>query len=48
MTEDDARQDGYHDYLDGLMPGGNPFINNDEWDLHLAWSEGWSQAAWDD
>jgi hypothetical protein len=21
---------------------------NGEWDLHLAWNEGWSNAAWDD
>jgi hypothetical protein len=47
-TESDAREEGYRAYQDGLMPGDNPYNNNEEWDLHLAWQEGWSQAGWDD
>jgi hypothetical protein len=47
-TESDAREEGYRAYLEGLMPGDNPYNNNEEWDLHCAWSEGWSQAGWDD
>ncbi len=48
ITESDARDDGYRAYQDGKTVHDNPFNNNDEWDLHLAWNEGWSQAAWDD
>jgi len=47
-TECDARNEGYRAYRDGLMPDDNPYNNNEEWDLHLAWQEGWSQAGWDD
>jgi hypothetical protein len=47
-TESDAREEGYRAYQDGLMPGDNPYNNNDEWDLHLAWQEGFGQAGWDD
>lgn len=45
VTEYDARKDGYRAYLDGLKCADNPYNNNDEWDLHLAWEEGWSQAC---
>jgi hypothetical protein len=47
-TESDARYDGYRAYQHGLSCHDNPYNNNDEWDLHVAWSEGWSQAGWDD
>jgi hypothetical protein len=47
-TEDDAREAGYRAYQNDLSRNDNPFNNNDEWDLHLAWEEGRSQAAWDD
>ena len=47
-TESDARDDGYRAYQDGLSSDDNPYNNHDDWDLHLAWNEGWSNAAWDD
>ena len=47
-TESDAREEGYRAYQAGLMAFDNPYNNNDEWDLHLAWQEGWGNAAWDD
>ena len=47
-TESDARDDGYRAYQNGLTRHDNPYNNNDEWDLHVAWNEGWSQAGWDD
>ena len=47
-TESDARDEGYRAYQDGLSRDDNPFNNNDEWELHLAWQEGWGNAAWDD
>jgi hypothetical protein len=47
-AESDAREEGYRAYQDGLMPADNPYNNNEEWDLHLAWDEGWSRAGWDD
>lgn len=47
-TENDAHADGYRAYLDDLSTDDNPYNNNDEWHLHLAWNEGWSAAAWDD
>jgi hypothetical protein len=47
-TEFDAREEGCRAYQDGLMPSDNPYNNNEEWDLHLAWQEGFGQAAWDD
>ena len=43
-----AREDGYRAYQNGLSRDDNPYNNNEEWDLHLAWQEGWSQAGWDD
>lgn len=48
FTETDARDEGYNAYLKGLSRYDNPFNNNDEWELHLAWEEGHSNAAWDD
>jgi hypothetical protein len=48
FTESDARDEGYCAYQDGLSHDDNPFNNNDEWELHLAWEEGRSAAAWDD
>ena len=47
-TESDAREEGYRAYQDGVSQYDNPYNNNEEWDLHLAWDEGRSQAAWDD
>jgi hypothetical protein len=48
-TESDAREEGYRAYQDGLMSDDNPYIKAWwEWDLHLAWQEGFGQAAWDD
>ena len=47
-SEDDARQEGICAYQNDQKKSSNPYNNNDEWDLHLAWNEGWSQAAWDD
>jgi hypothetical protein len=47
-SESDAREEGYRAYQEGLSHDDNPFNNNEEWDLHLAWEEGRSQAAWDD
>jgi hypothetical protein len=40
ITESDAREEGYRAYQDGLSSNDNPFNNNEEWDLHLAWKEG--------
>ena len=48
LTESDAKDDGYRAYQDGLSNHDNPYNNNDQWNLHLAWDEGWSAAAWDD
>jgi hypothetical protein len=48
FTESDARDEGYRAYQDGLGRDDNPFNNNEEWELHLAWEEGRSSAAWDD
>jgi len=47
-TETEARDEGYRAYQNGLSSDDNPFNNNDEWELHLAWEEGRSSAAWDD
>lgn len=47
-TESDARDEGYRAYQDGLRLADNPYNNNEEWDLHLAWDEGWNNASWDD
>ena len=47
-TESEAKAEGYRAYQNDLSRDDNPFNNNDEWDLHLAWEEGRSQAAWDD
>ena len=44
----DAQNDGYRAYQNGLNRNDNPFNNNDEWDLHLAWLDGYMQAAQDD
>lgn len=43
-----ARREGYRAYLNGLSQADNPYNNNEEWDLHLAWDEGWNNASWDD
>jgi ribosome modulation factor len=43
-----AREDGYRAYQNGLSRDDNPYNNNEEWDLYLAWEEGRSQAARDD
>jgi hypothetical protein len=48
FTKSDARDEGYRAYQDGMSRDANPFNNNDEWGLHLAWEEGHSAAAWDD
>jgi hypothetical protein len=48
FTESDAREAGYRAYQNGLSRDDNPFNNNEEWELHLAWEEGRSSAAWDD
>lgn len=48
FTESDARDEGYRAYQNGLSRDDNPFNNNDEWDLHLSWEEGYGNAAWDD
>ena len=47
-TETDAKDEGYRAYQEGLSRDDNPFNNNEEWSLHLAWEEGRSSAAWDD
>jgi hypothetical protein len=47
-TESDAREEGYRAYQNDLSRDDNPYNNTDEWDLHLAWQEGWGNAAWDD
>jgi hypothetical protein len=47
-SESDARDEGYRAYQNGLSRDDNPFNNNEEWELHLAWEEGRSSAAWDD
>jgi ribosome modulation factor len=43
-----ARKQGYQAYQDGFNPDYNPYNNNDEWHLHLAWRAGYDDAAWDD
>jgi ribosome modulation factor len=51
MTDEDlewARKEGYQAYQDGLCSDDNPYNNNDEWDLYLAWKAGYQAAAWDD
>lgn len=48
FTELDARDEGYRAYWEGLSRDDNPFNNNDEWELHLAWEEGYCNAEWDD
>ena len=48
LARDLAREDGYRAYQNGLSRDDNPYNNNEEWDLYLAWEEGLSQAAWDD
>jgi ribosome modulation factor len=45
---EDAKSDGYRAYQDGQTSSDNPYNNNEEWDLMLAWHEGYSDAAWDD
>jgi ribosome modulation factor len=45
---DDARQEGYRAYQDGLSRDDNPYNNNDQWELNQAWLEGFMEAAWDD
>jgi hypothetical protein len=47
-TESEAKDEGYRAYQNHQSRDDNPFNNNDEWDLHLAWNEGHSNAAWDD
>jgi ribosome modulation factor len=47
-SESEARDEGYRAYFDGRSRDDNPFNNNEEWELHLAWEEGRSAAAWDD
>lgn len=46
--ETEAKDEGYRAYQNGKSYDDNPFNNNDEWELHLAWEEGRSSAAWDD
>ena len=47
-NETEARDEGYRAYQDGMTSNDNPFNNNEEWELHLAWNEGYYRAAWDD
>lgn len=47
-SEDEAKGEVYRAYQNGLSRDDNPFNNNDEWYLHLAWEDGRSTAAWDD
>ena len=49
MQKRDAKTEGYEAYQNGLTQDDNPYENvESEWDLRDAWSEGWSDAAWDD
>lgn len=47
FTEADAKDEGYIAYTKGLSSHDNPFNDNDELELHLAWEEGHSNAAWE-
>lgn len=41
-AELNAREEGHRAYLDGLSRDDNPY-NNEDWDLHLAWKEGFEK-----
>ena len=44
----EASRKGYRAYIDGFDMDDNPYNNNDEWDYHVRWKEGYYNAAWDD
>jgi hypothetical protein len=46
--ESEAYRQGYSAYQNDIPIGDNPYNNNEEWELHLDWREGWHDAAWDD
>jgi hypothetical protein len=48
MQLSDAKTEGYRAYQNGHSNNDNPYNNNEEWLLLLAWEEGYSAAAWDD
>lgn len=48
INQTEARAAGYRAYQEGISLNDNPFNNNEDWDFHLAWDEGWNNAAWDD
>lgn len=46
MADEEAFQQGYDAYWDGVDCDDNPFIS--ETDQHYSWDEGWSQAQLED
>ena len=46
MIADDAFQQGYDAYWDGVDPDDNPHLAESE--EHFRWDEGWAQAQLDD
>jgi hypothetical protein len=45
-TKEDVYQQGYEDYFD--RRAGNPYNEDTETELHLAWEAGWIDAQWDE
>ena len=48
LAEKEAYDDGYRAYVEDRSYDDNPYNNNDEWNLLVAWNEGYSDAGWDD
>ena len=46
VTKEDVYQQGYEDYFDNR--GGNPYNEDTETELHLAWEAGWFDAQWNE
>lgn len=47
-SPDEAYKEGYKAYQRGLKTEDNPYNNNEEWELHEAWLEGYRDAQFDD
>ena len=45
----EAKREGYKAYHDELGFSDNPYsTDDDQFELHMAWNEGFAQAGWDD